>query len=98
MGYGHVYPQTTDGRIAAMALPLLGMGLFGAITATIMGYLMTSDLRRIEAKVEADVELDQAEAERATRRTTTAVESTASAQPPSSPTSNAWLPSTVRET
>jgi voltage-gated potassium channel len=43
VGYGDVYPQTTDGRIAAMALMLLGIGLFGAITATITSYLMTSD-------------------------------------------------------
>ena len=43
VGYGDVYPVTTEGRIAAMALMLLGIGLFGAITATITSYLMTSD-------------------------------------------------------
>jgi voltage-gated potassium channel len=65
VGYGDVTPVTTEGRIAAMALMLLGIGLFGAITATITSYLMTADLRRVEARVETDVKLDQLEIERA---------------------------------
>src|SRR5450756_2453253 len=44
VGYGDVTPVTTEGRVAAMALMLLGIGLFGAITATITSYLMTADL------------------------------------------------------
>ena len=48
VGYGDVYPVTTEGRIAAMALMLLGIGLFGAITATITGYLMTHDIEKLE--------------------------------------------------
>jgi voltage-gated potassium channel len=44
VGYGDVYPMTTEGRVAAMALMLLGIGLFGAITATITSYLMTRDI------------------------------------------------------
>lgn len=48
VGYGDVYPVTTEGRIAAMALMLLGIGLFGAITATITSYLMTHDSPRAE--------------------------------------------------
>jgi len=43
VGYGDVYPVTTEGRIAAMALMLLGIGLFGAITATITSYLMSNE-------------------------------------------------------
>jgi hypothetical protein len=43
VGYGDVTPVTTEGRIAAMALMLLGIGLFGAITATITSYLMARD-------------------------------------------------------
>jgi len=74
VGYGDVYPVTTEGRIAAMALMLLGIGLFGAITATITSYLMTSDLGRVETKVEADVALDQT-----MERRTTPVERTSSA-------------------
>lgn len=44
VGYGDVTPVTTEGRVAAMALMLLGIGLFGAITATITSYLMTRDI------------------------------------------------------
>jgi voltage-gated potassium channel len=76
VGYGDVTPQTTEGRIAAMALMLLGIGLFGALTATVTSYLLTHDLNRGEAKVDTDVELDQAAAER-----TTSIERTASARP-----------------
>jgi voltage-gated potassium channel len=42
-GYGDVTPVTQEGRIAAMALMLLGIDLFGATTATITSYLMSSD-------------------------------------------------------
>jgi voltage-gated potassium channel len=43
VGYGDVTPVTTEGRIAAMALMLLGIGLFGALTATITSYLISRD-------------------------------------------------------
>jgi voltage-gated potassium channel len=43
VGYGDVTPITTEGKIAAMVLMLLGIGLFGAITATITSYLMSRD-------------------------------------------------------
>ena len=61
VGYGDVTPVTQEGRIAAMALMLLGIGLFGAITATITSYFLTNDLRRVEAKLDADVALDKTE-------------------------------------
>jgi voltage-gated potassium channel len=48
VGYGDVYPVTTEGRIAAMALMLLGIGLFGAITATITSYLLSRDIEQLE--------------------------------------------------
>jgi voltage-gated potassium channel len=44
-GYGDVTPVTQEGRIAAMALMLLGIDLFGATTATITSYLMSSESR-----------------------------------------------------
>ncbi len=44
VGYGDVTPVTTEGRVAAMALMLLGIGLFGAITATITSYLLSRDI------------------------------------------------------
>jgi voltage-gated potassium channel len=41
VGYRDVYPVTPEGRLAAMLLMLLGIGLFGAITATITSYLVS---------------------------------------------------------
>lgn len=41
VGYGDVYPVTTEGRIAAAALMLLGIGLFSAITATVTSFMLT---------------------------------------------------------
>jgi len=40
VGYGDVYPVTVEGRIAATILMLLGIGLFGGITATVTSYLV----------------------------------------------------------
>lgn len=37
-----MYPKTGEGRIAASILMLLGIGLFGAITATITSYLIAT--------------------------------------------------------
>ena len=42
VGYGDVTPITTEGRIAAMVLMLLGISLFGALTATITSYLLST--------------------------------------------------------
>ena len=41
VGYGDVYPVTTDGRIAAAVLMILGIGLYSAITATITSFLIS---------------------------------------------------------
>jgi voltage-gated potassium channel Kch len=40
-GYGDTYPVTPEGRIAAMILMLLGIGLFSAITASITSYFVS---------------------------------------------------------
>jgi voltage-gated potassium channel len=42
VGYDDVYPVTPEGRLAASALMLLGIGLLGAITATITSYLVAT--------------------------------------------------------
>jgi len=39
-----VYPVTLDGRLAAMILMLLGIGLFSAITATITSYFISQEI------------------------------------------------------
>ncbi len=42
VGYGDVYPVTPEGRLAASILMLLGIGLFGVITATLTSVLVAS--------------------------------------------------------
>jgi voltage-gated potassium channel len=41
VGYGDVIPITPEGRIAAMALMVLGIGLYSAITAVVTSYFVT---------------------------------------------------------
>jgi voltage-gated potassium channel len=43
VGYGDTYPVTPEGRLAAMILMLLGIGLFSAITASITSYFVSHD-------------------------------------------------------
>jgi voltage-gated potassium channel len=42
VGYGDVVPKTPEGKLAATILMLLGIGLFGAITATITSFLVAT--------------------------------------------------------
>jgi voltage-gated potassium channel len=42
VGYGDVTPVTPEGRLAAVVLMLLGIGLFSAVTATITSFLVQS--------------------------------------------------------
>ncbi|MFL5724365.1 MAG: potassium channel family protein [Chloroflexota bacterium] len=42
VGYGDVIPVTSEGRIAAGILMLLGIGLYSAITATVTSFLISS--------------------------------------------------------
>jgi voltage-gated potassium channel len=70
VGYGDAVPVTDEGRLAAMVLMLLGIVLFGAITATITSYILSRDVARVEAKVDTDVALDA----RMERRTTAAAQ------------------------
>ena len=46
VGYGDVVPLTPEGRLAAMILMLLGIGLFSAITATVTSYLLSTQVPR----------------------------------------------------
>jgi voltage-gated potassium channel len=40
VGYGDVYPVTAEGRLAAMTLMILGIGLYSAITAVVTSVLI----------------------------------------------------------
>jgi voltage-gated potassium channel len=42
VGYGDVVPMTPEGRLAAMILMILGIGLFSAITATVTSYMIST--------------------------------------------------------
>src|SRR6266545_567888 len=43
VGYGDVYPVTHEGRIAAVILMVLGIGLFSAVTATVTSFLIAGE-------------------------------------------------------
>jgi voltage-gated potassium channel len=42
VGYGDIVPKSAEGRVAASALMLLGIGLFSAVTAIITSFVMSS--------------------------------------------------------
>ena len=46
VGYGDVLPVTPEGRVAAIVLMVLGIGLFAAITGTVTSALMGGGTRR----------------------------------------------------
>jgi voltage-gated potassium channel Kch len=43
VGYGDIYPVTPEGRIAATILMVLGIALFGVITATATGLIVRGE-------------------------------------------------------
>jgi voltage-gated potassium channel len=43
VGYGDIYPVTPEGRLAASILLILGIALFGVITATVTGLLVRGE-------------------------------------------------------
>lgn len=62
VGYGDIYPKTTDGRIVAMFVMLFGIGFLSVLTATIASHFVKSErgeetdaileaLRRIESEI-----------------------------------------------
>jgi len=46
VGYGDISPQTLYGRIIAMILMLLGIGLIGTVTSTITSYFLHSGTKK----------------------------------------------------
>jgi voltage-gated potassium channel len=63
VGYGDIYPTTTEGRLIAVLLMLTGIGVIGMFTATIASFFMIEEeqgelddvrerLEQIEAKLD----------------------------------------------
>jgi voltage-gated potassium channel len=52
VGYGDLYPTTTAGRAVAIVLMLVGVGLFGLLTARVATFLVEDDQDRHAAKLE----------------------------------------------
>jgi voltage-gated potassium channel len=63
VGYGDISPVTTEGRVIAVGLMLLGIGVIGAFTATVASFFVTQEedtgrddvearLARLEAKID----------------------------------------------
>jgi voltage-gated potassium channel len=60
VGYGDVYPRSTEGRIVAMFVMLFGIGFLSVLTATIASKFVTTDsaaeeLRATLARIEAEL-------------------------------------------
>ena len=46
VGYGDIYPVTTPGRIIAMIVMLIGIGIFGFITASVASIFVEKNLKK----------------------------------------------------
>jgi voltage-gated potassium channel len=56
VGYGDISPVTQEGRLVAAGLMLVGIGLFGAITAIVTNTLLSSTPDRASTSALADLE------------------------------------------
>jgi voltage-gated potassium channel len=52
VGYGDVYPVTTEGRILAMGLMIAGVGMFGVLSGIVASSLMGQRRKEIEGNEE----------------------------------------------
>lgn len=68
VGYGDKYPVTPEGRMIAVVLMTIGVGLFGTFTAYIASWFVAKKVEeeeeRMEEKIEKDLEKKIADTER----------------------------------
>lgn len=48
VGYGDLYPVTTEGRLIAMVLMTFGVGFFGTFTAYVASLFVTGNIKKEE--------------------------------------------------
>jgi voltage-gated potassium channel len=53
VGYGDKVPVTVEGKIVAMVLMIVGIGLFGVLTGIFARFLVEPELRRDEDQLAA---------------------------------------------
>jgi voltage-gated potassium channel len=68
VGYGDKYPTTGAGRLLAAGLMLLGIGLFGILTASLSSFFVAESRQADVARVEEELRLLRAEVSGLTRR------------------------------
>jgi voltage-gated potassium channel len=68
VGYGDKYPTTGAGRLLAAGLMLLGIGLFGILTASLSSFFVAESRESDVARVEAELTRLRAEVAGLTRR------------------------------
>ena len=52
VGYGDIVPVTPEGRLFAIGLMVLGIGMFAALTATITSFFLAESADGIPAQIE----------------------------------------------
>jgi len=58
VGYGDLYPVTSEGRIIAAVLMTVGVGLFGTFTAYVASWFVAKKVEEDEEKIEQEIEKD----------------------------------------
>nr|MBA2357705.1 two pore domain potassium channel family protein [Actinomycetota bacterium] len=61
VGYGDLFPKTTEGRVVAMAVMIVGIGFIAILTAALAERFLSGQVREEAAEVVAEVEGAEAE-------------------------------------
>jgi voltage-gated potassium channel len=55
VGYGDKYPTTVAGRVVAAGMMMLGIGLFGVLTASLSSFFLAQDQESELSRLQAEV-------------------------------------------